>query len=245
MCAEQCPSTALEIMGREWTVDELVREVKKDKVYFDKSDGGVTLSGGEPSMQPVFTLSLLKALRAEGIQTALDTCGLCKRETLDSLMPYADLLLYDMKEIDPIKHEEFTGTGNKKIFDNLIHISAYLRTHIYPKHLWLRTPMIPSATAREDNVRGIGKFVAKHLGDVVDRWELCAFNNLCRDKYARLGISWSFKDSKLLKKSEMESLADIARDSGVQPDIVFWSGATEIEEPDITENADTTVPGVM
>ena len=232
-------------MGREWTVDELLREVKKDKVYFEKSAGGVTLSGGEPTMQPAFALSLLKALRAEGIQTALDTCGLCKRETLDSLMPYVDLLLYDIKEIDPIKHEEFTGTGNKKILDNLIHISAYLRTHIYPKHLWLRTPMIPSATARGDNVRGIGKFIAQHLGDVVDRWELCAFNNLCKDKYARLGISWRFKDNKLLEQSEMEKLADIARNSGVQPDIVLWSGATEIEESDITENTDTTVPGVM
>jgi pyruvate formate lyase activating enzyme len=244
-CAEECPSTALEILGKKWKVDDLIYEVRKDKAYFDKSGGGITLSGGEPTAQPAFARSFLKGLRAEGIHTALDTCGLCKKEALDSIMPYVDLLLYDIKEIDPLKHEKFTGNRNERILENLIYLSDYLKTHIYPKNLWIRTPMIPSATARKDNVRGIGKFIADNLGDVVSRWELCAFNNLCKDKYGRLGMDWKFKDSELLIRSEIEKLAELAKTSGVNPNIVHWTGATKIEEPDIVQNIDATAPGVI
>jgi pyruvate formate lyase activating enzyme len=244
-CAEECPSTALEILGQEWSADDLIHEVKKDKAYFDKSEGGITLSGGEPTLQSGFSRSFLKGLRSEGIHTALDTCGLCKMETLDSILPYVDLLLYDIKEIDPAKHREFTGRPNETILGNLMDLPSYLKTHIYPKHLWIRTPLIPSATAREENIRGIGRFIADHLETVVDRWELCAFNNLCKDKYGRLGIDWVLKDCELLSRSEIEKLADIARTSGVNPDIVHWSGSTKIEEPDVVQQGDITSPGVV
>jgi pyruvate formate lyase activating enzyme len=244
-CAEECPSTALEILGKEWNVDDLIREVKKDKAYFDKSGGGITLSGGEPTIQPEFSRSFLKGLRSEGIHTALDTCGLCTMETLDSIMPYVDLLLYDIKEIDPSKHKEFTGSTNERILGNLMNLPTYLETHLYPKHLWIRTPIIPSATAREDNIRGIGKYIADNLGSFVDRWELCAFNNLCKDKYGRLGIDWMFKDCELMATSEIEKLADVARTSGVNPDIVHWNGSTKIEKPDIGQHRSITSPAAI
>ena len=100
----------------------------------------------------------------------------------------------------------------------------------YPGQLWIRTPIIPGATAREDNIRGIGQFIAANLGNVVTRWELCAFNNLCKDKYRRLGLNWEFENSQLMSASEMENLADVAKNSGVNPEIVHWSGSTRLLE---------------
>jgi len=237
-CAEECPSTAMEILGKEWTLDDLTHEVIKDRAYFEKSEGGVTVSGGEPGMQAQFVAKFLKSLREKGLHTALDTCGLCSREAFDLLLPYSSMVLYDLKEIDPEKHKKFTGETNEKIFRNILYVSEYMESHLYPATLWIRTPIIPGLTAREENIAGIGRFITENLKGVVDRWELCAFNNLCRDKYIRLGLEWMLKDSLLLKKDFMETLAGTAKSSGVDPDIVFWSGSTRLEEeplPD-TEN---------
>ena len=94
--------------------DDLLREVVKDKAYFQKSGGGVTLSGGEPTMQPLFTRELLAACQRSGLHTALDTCGQCSWETLEALLPHTDMIMYDLKEIDPDKHKKFTGISNTR-----------------------------------------------------------------------------------------------------------------------------------
>lgn len=240
-CAEECPSTAMEILGKEWTLDDLIHEVIKDRAYFEKSKGGVTVSGGEPGMQAQFAANFLKSLRERGLHTALDTCGLCSREALDLLLPYSSMVLYDLKEIDPEKHKKFTGETNEKIFRNLLYVAEYMKSHLYPSTLWIRTPVIPGLTAEAENISGIGRFIAENLDGIVTRWELCAFNNLCRDKYIRLGLDWILKDSLLLKKDFMETLAGAARSSGVDPGIVFWSGSTRLEEdvlPDIEKVAE-------
>ena len=99
-CVDACPSNAMEMLGKKITPDDLVDELLKDRAYFEKSGGGVTLSGGEPTLQPAFTLELLMQLKLQGIQTALDTCGLCSRETLADLLPWVDVLLFDLKLAD-------------------------------------------------------------------------------------------------------------------------------------------------
>lgn len=229
-CVEECPSTALEMMGQEWELNDLVREVIKDKSYFEKSQGGVTISGGEPTLYPTFAQKFLKALKEKGIQTALDTCGQSSRKSLDMILPYATLLLYDLKLIDAKKHEQLTGSVNHRILENLMYIGDFMRSHIHPKTLWIRTPIIPGATDSEENIRGIGEFLATRMGTVVDRWELCAFNNLCGDKYERLGMAWEYEDAKLISAATMNRLAETARKSGVDPTIVHWSGSTHLEE---------------
>jgi len=226
-CAEACPSTALELLGKRWFADDLIHEVMKDRTFFDKSGGGITVSGGEPTLQTKFAGAFLKALMAKGIHTALDTCGLCAEESLAALLPYASLVLYDIKEIDPERHKALTGSSNDDVLSNLVYTSAFIKTHIYPKDLWIRTPIIPGATAREENIRGIGRFIASNSDDLVSRWELCTFNNLCRDKYIRLGLDWGFKETELLDRSLITRLADVAKNSGVNPDIVHWSGSTK------------------
>ncbi|MBW1641953.1 MAG: glycyl-radical enzyme activating protein [Deltaproteobacteria bacterium] len=228
-CADACPSTAMELIGQKWELDDLVNEVIKDKAYFDKSGGGITLSGGEPTMQSDFAAMFLQKLRGIGIHTALDTCGLCSKSSLEKLLPYSSMVLFDVKEINPDKHETFTGSKTGTIHENLIFTAEFIKSHIYPQTLWIRTPLIPGATASKENIKGIGHFIASHLGDIVDRWELCAFNNLCKDKYIRLGLEWPFKDKELLLESFISELTDVARHSGVNPDIVHWSGTTKLE----------------
>ena len=230
VCSEKCPSTAMELLGMRWDLDDLVREVEKDSIYFKKSGGGITASGGEPVLQADFVAVFFKKLKEMGIHTALDTCGFCAQKALDKILPHSDLILYDVKEIDHVKHNNFTGSSNELILNNLIHICDYMRTHDDTCNLWIRTPVIPGATETEENISGIGAFIATCLKGEVAKWELCSFNNLCRDKYLRLGLDWAFKKSPLLTKNRMEELTDIARNSGVDPGIVCWSGPVKFEK---------------
>jgi pyruvate formate lyase activating enzyme len=225
-CAGECPAAALELLGRSWSVEGLVNEVVKDASYFGSS-GGVTASGGEAALQAPFVAAIFKELMSRGIHTALDTSGQCPWDSLDMIFPYTDLLLYDIKEIDTARHREFTGSGNERILDNLTRAAEYARNHTRPKEIWIRTPVIPGATDRNENIAGIGSFIAGHLHGMATRWELCAFNNLCRDKYRRLGKEWAYGASGLMEREAMEELSRTAQSSGVDPAIVCWSGSTE------------------
>ena len=229
-CADECPTTALELMGRGWQVDDLVAEVEKDRAYFEKSGGGITASGGEAALQVDFVSAFLNRCRDRGLSTALDTCGHYSQKFLDKLLPGADLILFDIKEIDPVRHQAYTGFGNQIILDNLLYIRDWMKSHSVPGALWIRTPIIPGTTATAENIRGIGRFIASHLKDTVARWELCSFNNLCRDKYVRLGLDWSLKSCELMTEDEMERLTLVARESGPDPDIIQWTGATRLME---------------
>jgi len=148
---------------------------------------------------------------------------------LDLLLPDATLVLYDLKEIDPERHRAFTGHFNQTILDNAVHAARLLGSRANEGQMWIRTPIIPQATDREENISGIGRFIATHLNSAVSRWELCAFNNLCADKYRRLDLPWPYADCELVTPSRMEQLAGVARRSGVDPSIVHCSGATRRE----------------
>ena len=100
-------------------------------------------------------------LKKLGIKTALDTCGFCSKESLEKILPYTDIVLYDLKEIDPVKHKEYTGFSNEKILANLIDLAEYSEHHDSPPEIWIRTPIIPGTTDNETNILGIGKFIAK------------------------------------------------------------------------------------
>ena len=229
-CAEACPGNALELIGKEWTVNDLVHELVKDREFFTQSGGGVTISGGESTMQWKFVAELLKELKQQDIHTAIDTCGIVKREALDAILPYTDIVLYDLKEGDPKLHQEFTHSPVEPVLETLKYISGYIKTHEIPKEMWIRTPLIPDTTARPENLAKIGSYIVSTCNGAVSRWDLLAFNNLCKDKYLRLGLDWPLKDAELLAHDTMERLAEVARQSGVNPRIVQWSGATRLTE---------------
>jgi pyruvate formate lyase activating enzyme len=229
-CAAECPSTAMELLGKRWTVSDLIAEVAKDRAYFAQStDGGVTASGGEATLQSAFVAAFFAGLRKIGLHTALDTCGQCAPAALEAVLPHADLVLYDLKDIDPERHAQFTGCDNRRIIENLRRVVHSMKHNGRPKELWIRTPIIPGATDRDENIAELGRFLGKNLRGVVARWDLCSFNNLCRDKYARLGLEWPYKNEPLLERATMERLAEVARGSGVDARVVHWSGAVRAE----------------
>jgi pyruvate formate lyase activating enzyme len=228
-CVDGCPSGAMELWGTRWSLDDLVREVAKDRSYFETSGGGVTVSGGEPALRTPAVASFLGRCRALGIHTALDTCGMCSPLALQALAEHADLVLYDVKEIDPDRHARFTGQSNQRILANLVALAGQMRSEQLRAELWIRTPLIPGATLTEENIRGIGAFIAQELGDVVTRWELCAFNNLAADKYHRLGLQWEFEGVELMAEAELRHFEEVGRRSGVDPEIVLATGRTRVE----------------
>jgi pyruvate formate lyase activating enzyme len=240
-CVEECPSTALSMFGKLWQLDNLFYEIEKDKVYYTKSGGGITVSGGEPTLQPDFIENFLKKCKENGISTALDTCGYASRQVYEKILPHVDLVLLDIKEIDSEKHENFTSISNERILENAIWISKYIEEN--GKKMWIRTPMIPKYTATDENIKGIGDFIVEKLNNIPARWDLLAFNNLCSSKYERLDMEWPLKDEELMKKEEMEHFYEIAKSTGVKNP--QWSGMTKRVESDMdssSKNKETTLP---
>jgi len=127
------------------------------------------------------------------------------------------------------RHRALTGQDNEAILQALRSVRDQVAGDASSTRLWIRTPLIPGATATRENLEGLRAWLAAHLDGLVERWELCAFNNLCRDKYRRLGLEWQFATAPLLSGEELSRWAGIARQSGVPPEIVIASGATRPE----------------
>ena len=159
-CADVCYPAALYMCGKDYTVDELVRRLLQDKSFYETSGGGVTISGGEALSQPEFTLAVLKRLKEEGIHTALDTTGYASWATVEKVLPYVDLFLYDLKHMDSEKHKAVIGVPNEPILDNAKRLAAA------GAKLQVRIPVIPMFNNDEANIRKTAEF-CKSLGDAV------------------------------------------------------------------------------
>jgi pyruvate formate lyase activating enzyme len=216
-CAETCPASALEVIGKTYTVEELTAKALQDRVFYEKSGGGVTLSGGEPSLQKIFAVALMKRLKGEGIHLALDTCGGNGWNSLEPLVNLADLVLYDLKLMDSQHHKALTGIALDLVLENARRISES------GKPIWIRTPIIPGINDTEQNIRKTARFIKKFL-PTAQRYDLLAFNNTCASKYQRLGIPWKFENETLIPEETMEGLAAAAGNEGL--DFVRWSGLT-------------------
>lgn len=205
-CVDNCPAQALRAIGKTYSLDALEARIIKDEALIKAMQGGVTFSGGEPVLQATFIMKLAGRLKKRGFHLALDTSGQAPWESYKQILPYMDLLLFDLKEMNPLKHSIFTGVDNRLIHTNILSICDYIQHERLPVRIWIRTPLIPDMTASVENITAIGFFIDQHLSGSVEKWELCAFNNLCCDKYKRLGIRWELSDTALLSESEMEHL---------------------------------------
>jgi len=179
-CAEVCPNEARNLMGKYVTAGEVFQKVKKDEIFYQRSGGGVTLSGGEPSAQPEFAVSLLRLCKNAGIHTAVDTCGYAKWETLRQVLSYADLVLYDFKHMDPVKHKKHTGVSNDLILDNAKKIH-----HELSIPMLARVPVVPGYNDSVENIEATAKFIANELGTSV-KVHLLPYHKLGEVKYERL-----------------------------------------------------------
>lgn len=180
-CVEDCLPGALEIVGRKYTAEEVIQIVKKDRAFYDNSGGGMTVTGGEPFMQPEFLLELLKLAKEENIHTAIETCGFVKPEILESVLDYTDLFLFDYKETDPERHDQYTGVYPQLILQNLDFLGKV------GKDVILRCPIIPGYNDREDHFRGIAATADRY--ENIKRIDVEPYHNLGVGKKKGLGLA--------------------------------------------------------
>ncbi|HOF40233.1 MAG TPA: glycyl-radical enzyme activating protein [Candidatus Hydrogenedentes bacterium] len=179
-CTEECYSQALELVGREMSVDDVMNVVVRDMPFYETSGGGMTLSGGEPAFQPDFSMGLLRAARDHGIHTVVQTCGYAEARVFEAMMPPVDLFLFDIKETDPGRHIAFTGVSFRRIHENLRAL------HDAGAAVLLRSPIIPGCNEREEFLAGIQALAASlpNLAGV----ELMPCNPLSESKVQRFGV---------------------------------------------------------
>lgn len=198
-CVAACPTGAREIVGRAMTVGEILAEVRKDRVFFEESGGGVTFSGGEPLADPAFLAAALGACRAEGLHTAVDTCGHAPTPVVRDIGARADLLLYDIKLMDGARHIEYTGVSNDLILRNLAALAEVSRNII------IRFPVIPGVNDDDDNVMQTGRFLSDlGLGEV----HLLPYHGAASEKYRQLGKPYRLASS---RRPSPERLAAVSR----------------------------------
>jgi len=219
LCGEACPAAAVEVIGREWTPEALYAEVAKDRAFYETSGGGVTVSGGEPLMQPEFVEDLLALCREGGIATALDTCGHADWRHFEAVLPFVDMVLFDLKLIDRERHRAATGVYPDRILAN----AQRLGEAGVP--MWVRTPIIPGFTDDEENIAALAAFIRERLPNV-ERWDLLAFNNLGPPKYTRLGLPYPLDGAELVTREHMGRLHTLA--AAAVGEVARWSGATRL-----------------
>lgn len=225
LCAQQCPSKALSVVGRERSASDMVRQALKYRTYYDSFGGGVTLSGGEPLLQAEEIAVLLAEFREKGIHTAVDTCGCVPQSALEKVLPHTCCILYDLKLMDSQAHKRFTGVGNERILENFRYLLRWKQERNPELEIWIRTPLIPDATATQENICAIAAFLLS-VGavDQIVRWELCAFNNVCEDKYKKLGTPWTMAHVPLMKQPQLEQIREWICNTGFPSDKLVISG---------------------
>lgn len=226
-CVEDCPAGALKVNGKSYSVEEVVHRIRKDEDLIKKMQGGITFSGGEPALQADFIQEVAQIVKKQGIHIALDTCGQVDVSAYEKLLPLIDLLLFDIKESDPVKHKQFTQAGNEKILSNLFYVATRIREQNLPVRIWIRTPLVPGMTATEENIMAIGCLLSENLDDLVERWELCAFNNMCTFKYKQLGQNWKLAHIPLLGETDMSRFLSVARKAAPRIQHVTATGLTK------------------
>jgi pyruvate formate lyase activating enzyme len=206
-CVRVCPAGARWLLGKRMQVEEVVAEVVMDRVFYEDSGGGATISGGEPLLQGVFVNALLDGCRLRGIHTALDTCGYAPRKDLLETAMRADLVLYDIKMMDEERHRAFTGVSNRLILENLEALSR-----IHPA-IWIRIPVIPGLNDDLGEVERIAEFAASLPG--VRQVNLLPYHEGGRYKLARLGLEATLEPMPPPGDEEMERMAMIFRSRGL------------------------------
>ena len=204
-CVTYCMYEARDIAGKEYTVDEVVKVVLQDKVFYKQSGGGVTVSGGEPLMQIDFVEELLRRLKEEGIHTAVDTCGAVSFEVLERAAKYTDLFLYDIKLMDDQKHREYIGASNKLINDNLIKLS---KIH---NNINIRMPIIEGVNADDSHIEEALRLI-KDLN--IEKINLLPYHDFAKHKYYKLGLGYESEKMSKPSDEKMNAYKEIFEKAG-------------------------------
>ncbi len=197
-CAQVCSSEALSIVGKEISVEETIKEIEKDRAFYDESGGGVTFSGGEPLLQPDFLNAILRECNERDIHTTLDTSGYASQEVVDRICDKVDLFLYDIKTMDDSNHKKYTGVSNKLILQNLERLAKNGRD------IAISLPIIPRINDDETNILRTGEFISSlHSVKYVS---LLAYHKTGVDKYKNLGRSYRLGKTQSPRSKKMETV---------------------------------------
>jgi len=197
--AALCPTGALQIIGERIESPVLVRRLLRDRIFMDESHGGVTISGGEPLVQAPFVIDVLRRLRAEGVHTALDTCGHAPWEYLRDAAALSDLVLYDLKLMDSRRHELATGVTNERIIDNLRKLAQVHR------NIWIRIPVVPSVNDDASNMDETAQFLSTL--HPLPKVFLLPFHATGETKFARLGKPFAHHGTATPTQNELDIIA--------------------------------------
>jgi pyruvate formate lyase activating enzyme len=206
-CAEVCLAHAFSLIGKDMTAGAVVAQVLRDTAFYS-AQGGLTLTGGEPTLQPEFAEAILRLSKAEGLHTAIETCGAVRWQNINRLLPYLDLVLFDLKHVDEAVHQQFTGASNRIILDNL------RRTAQAGANLVVRVPLIPEFNTDRMSLAGIAEFVQSLK--VVREIHVLAYHTLGKAKYRALGIPYELGQYAPMKHEEAEQLAHVFQEYGFE-----------------------------
>ncbi len=205
LCVNACLYQSLTICGRKMSAEEILAEVLKDRLFYKNSGGGVTISGGEPLSQSHFALQLLQQCKNEGLHTALDTSGYCQWPSLEKLLPFTDVLLFDIKHLDAEKHKKTTGVDNKIILENLRKAAGFTC-------LWLRVPLIAGYNDTAAHIKKIA-LLGKKIG--AQKISLLPYHEGGKAKSNQLGKSYLMREAKAPGDKHIHSLQRIVEKEGL------------------------------
>ncbi|MFX4261112.1 glycyl-radical enzyme activating protein [Pelotomaculum propionicicum] len=209
LCAGVCPPKALYLTGRDISVDEVMKIIDKDRLFYRRSGGGVTVSGGEPMAQYKFVKALLKECKNRGLHVCLDTSGYAEWEHYREVLEYVDLVLYDLKHMDTLQSQKLTGVPNELILENARKMAAE------GVALQIRIPVIPGYNDSEENIRATSEYCAK-LGPSVKLVQILPYHRLGSAKYERLGKKYKLEELKPPGKEHMKHCKNIIESYGLK-----------------------------
>ena len=198
-------------VGRDVTAGEIISEVERDTIYYKRSGGGLTLSGGESLAQPEFAEALLALAHSHSINTAMESTGFADFADIARILPHLDLYLMDIKHMDSEKHKAFTGQYNDKILENAQRIARS------PVKLIIRTPVIPTFNDTEEEIRAIAKFAASLPG--VEEMHLLPYHRIGTDKYKGLGREYTLSHIEPPSQEHMNKLLEVVNSCGLKGQI--------------------------
>ncbi len=209
-CVEVCLGKALQKVGEQISGEQLLKKIIPYKPFFDHSDrGGVTLSGGEPTFQPEFTLKFLKSCREMGIHTAMETCGYVNYKTLKRIVEQVDVLIYDIKHMDELNHITGTGRSNRLILNNLRRLCKEDR-----KEIVVHVPLVHGFNDDVENIKKTAKFV--RLLKTIKHVDLLPFNDLATEKYRVMGLDWEYAEVRRQPSEQLAKLKEIVESHGLE-----------------------------
>lgn len=210
-CVDECFYGARELFGKVMETDELFEKIMDDKRFYEESGGGVTFSGGEPFLQGDFLQAVLKRCCENTISTAIESCGFVQWGNIEKSLPYLDLIYFDIKHLDPQKHQLHTGQSNDRILANLNKIDAY------GKKIIIRTPFIPGINGDTESIQKIMEYVSKLKS--VDHMEILPYHRLGNMKYQALGRKYGLEELEPVKKTDLGRFVELGEKIGVKVSI--------------------------